>query len=161
MICTPTELRAERERLGLSRNEMAELTSDSPAFIRQIEHTKSINIPAHVVKELERLAAIRSRMQHLFQPTKTPIVIITYHSDDDLDQSGTAWDKMAPTASFHRALCSHVASVLRSRHSLLLIAFNYPLFAASRYGSEDTSENRRAWAIAQAKRYRIIKEEAA
>ena len=159
MIQTPTELMAERVRLGLSRKELASLTGDTESFIRQVEHTKALNIPLHVVRELKRLAAIRHGMQCDWQPQTSPIILLTYHSDDDLNQNGTVWDNMAPTASFHRSLCSHLASVLRSHYDVLLIAFNYSLFAASRYGGEDTPQNRRAWALDWSKQYRIIEEE--
>jgi transcriptional regulator with XRE-family HTH domain len=158
MIRTPTELMAERIRLGLSRKELAELTDDAESFIRRIEHTKCTNISVHVVKGLEKLAGFRLTMQNRFVGQKSPTVLITYHSDDDLDQNGSAWDKIAPTASFHRALCSHLASVLRPHYEVLLIAFNYPLFTAWNCGGEDTPENRRAWALDRAAQYRITEE---
>ena len=155
MIRTPTELMAERVRLGLSRKELASLTGDTESFIRAIEHTKATAIPGHVVEEIERLQRVWLTMTNQWQPTTSPIVLLTYWSDDDLDQNGSAWDKLAPFANFHRALSSHIAGLLRENYDVMLVAFNYPLFAASRYGGDDTPENRRAWALDWAKQYRI------
>jgi hypothetical protein len=161
MIRTPTELMAERVRLGLSRKELASLTGDTESFIRAIEHTKATAIPGHVVRELERLSRLEWEMRNRFtRPSGYPIAILTYWSDDDMERSGSMWDKMAPFASFHRAVSSQVATVLRTHYDVLLIAFNYPLFAASRYGGDDTPENRRAWALNWARQYRITEDAA-
>lgn len=156
MIRTPTELMAERVRLGLSRKELASLTGDTESFIRQIEHTKALNIPSHVVQELQRLSMVRSDMLNTWTPHAKPIVLMTYWSDDDLDQNGTDWDRLAPFASFHQSVTAHIRGILQKDYAPLLMAFNYPLFIKSQYGAEDTPENRRAWALDRAQHYRII-----
>jgi transcriptional regulator with XRE-family HTH domain len=160
---TPTEMMAERVRLGLSRKELADLTGDTESFIRGIEHTKAINMPAHVLQHLRALAGIRRQMiddwiaeQNTLE-NRSPCVLLTYHSDDDLKQNGSAWDKNAPTASFHRAVMATLKTYsMHGGLKTLMLCFNWQLFTASKPPRPDTFEGRRAWAIAWADQYREV-----
>lgn len=160
---TPTEMMAERVRLGLSRKELADMTGDTESFIRGIEHTKAINMPAHVLQHLRALAAIRRGMitdwieAQNTRGNQSPCVLLTYHSDDDLKANGDKWDKEAPTASFHRAVMATLKTHAQAGGlETLMLCFNWPLFQASAHAGRDTFETRRAWAISWASQYREI-----
>lgn len=157
---TPTEMMAERVRLGLSRKELADLTGDNESFIRQIEHVKAINVPLHVKDQLNMLLTIRHDMIDRWKKrdNEFPCVLLTYHSDDDLMASGGSWDRKAPTASFHRAVMAELRCRLHEApEPTLMLCFHLPLFERSDHAKRgDTFDNRRAWAIDWAKQYREI-----
>jgi hypothetical protein len=161
-ITTPAELQATRQYLGLSRKELADITGDTDSFIRGIEHPRALHVPSHIVDALAHLNSKRYEMVNSWQPSD---IIVTFHSQGVLDAHALEWDQIAPTASFHMAVCSHIAnSPRKGKYSYKkayrrLVGFAPTIFAASEFGSEDTMDNRIAWARAWSRQYKITEDE--
>jgi hypothetical protein len=161
-ITTPAELQATRQWLDLSRKELAHVTGDTESFIRNIEHPRALNLPSHVINALQDLENRRSEMINAWEPAD---IIVTFHSQGVFDAYALEWDMIAPTASFHMAVCSHIARLLQSGShgfsifNCSLVGFAPTIFAASEFGREDTMENRIAWARAWARQYKVTEDE--
>jgi hypothetical protein len=161
-ITTPAELQAARQWLGLSLTELADITGDTKSFIRGIEHPRAINVPKRVVEALQDLKNRRSEMINGWEPAD---IILTFHSPVVFEAHALEWDRIAPTASFHMAVCGHITRLLQSgSHGFSifecrLVGFAPTIFADSHFGDEDTMQNRIKWARAWARQYKVTEDE--
>jgi hypothetical protein len=147
-IRTPTEMRAAREALGLSRDELAQLCGIAAHELKRREQTKGVVMPGHVIQQLNRLSGIQ---MFLANALGSNIAIVTYWNDPQFDAHALDVDRLAPTASFHRA-----AAARASRWSKgVVVCYEHSLFQASEFAVPDTMENRRAWAFEWARNYTV------
>lgn len=109
---TPAELRAAREALGLTGDQLARVLAVNPRTVRSWEQGRD-PVPGRIrplVAELrettrEAVDTLTARMEELPPGERT---LITYRGDEELQQAGPyAWRRMS--AAWHRRVCAQAA----------------------------------------------------
>jgi hypothetical protein len=150
-IRTPSEMMIARVALGLSRDELAHLCGITAHELKRREHIKGRGLPGGVLEEIEKLQSLQA---YLAVELRHRDAIVTYWTDNHLQDHGFELDKLAPTASFHRAAAAlaHEAS----RKGCIMLCYAHDLFTASDFAvGRDTIDMRRAWAVEWARNYTV------
>ncbi len=91
-ISTPAEIFAARTALGLSREDLSQLTGFTAAEIKDFEHVRSLAVPMPIVDKLTKLATLQ---EQLIGALINDIAVVTFWSASDFENHGIGMDRLA------------------------------------------------------------------
>jgi transcriptional regulator with XRE-family HTH domain len=159
-IRTTTELRALRQLLGLSLNEVAMLLCEDKAFLEQSERGRNWNIPAQYRDALlrwdEHVQAFIDDMEEIGDR-----YVLVYSRDEIYREFEPDWSQRLPTAIMHFAAAGRAKAELPDRDLILvlMVPTSYHQYLnrdPSGKAFPDDRLSRQLWAAAFCKNYRIM-----